>query len=156
MPGMELPAIRGRLAPFLTLVLLFVFGCSEQPMPEQQRDLQLYQKWELQPGDVVAGHPVASGLGDISIALNGKAVYAPFDGRVQPNKANCAIFSSEEVPTYLFRLCGLKSYRFGLRRAGEEIGKGNELHFAVLNKKADGRWAMVEPSKKILEQILQR
>ncbi|MCA1993723.1 MAG: hypothetical protein LDL41_17010 [Coleofasciculus sp. S288] len=147
--------MRGRIAHFLTLVLLFAVGCDEQSMSEQERELQLYQNWELQPGDVVAGYPVASGLGDISIALNGNAVYAPFNGRVQPNKTGCAIFSSEEVPSYLFRLCGLKSYRFGVRRAGEVIGKGNELHFAVLNQQADGQWAMVEPSKKILEQILQ-
>jgi hypothetical protein len=152
---MESKLGKKRFALFVAVVLLFVVGCTQQPMPERERELQLSQNWELQPGDVVGGHAVASGLGDISIVLKGDAVYAPFDGRVQPNKANCMIFSSEEVPTYLFRLCGLKSRRFGFRRAGEVIGKGNELHFAVLNQQPDGRWAMVEPSQKLLEHMLQ-
>ena len=144
-----------RFVLFIAVVLLFVLGCTSQPITEQERELQLSQNWELQPGDVVAGHAVASGLGDVSIVLKGDAVYAPFDGRVQPNKANCMIFSSEEVPTYLFRLCGLKSRHFGFRRAGDAIAKGNELHFGVLNQQADGRWAMVEPSKQLIEQLLQ-
>ncbi len=139
----------------VTVMLLFAQGCTRSPMPEAPRELQFYQNWELQPGDVVAGHTVASSLGDVSIAMKGNTVYAPFDGRLQPNKADCVIFSSEDVPAYLFRLCGLKSPHYGFRRTGEAIGKGNELHFGVLNQQPDGRWAMVEPSKKLLEQMLQ-
>lgn len=153
--GMEFDEIKGSLKVAVAGILLLSVSCSRQTLPESPREIQLYQNWELQPGDVVAGHAVVSGLGDVSIALKGDVVYAPFDGRVQPNIANCVVFSSEEVPTYLFRLCGLKSPHFGFRRKGAVMGKGNELHFAVLNQQPDGRWAMVEPSKKILEQMLQ-
>ncbi|WP_199321377.1 hypothetical protein [Microcoleus sp. FACHB-831] len=151
---MDLKSLRGGIA--AALVLLNLVGCTQKAPAEASREIQLYQKWELQPGDVVAGHAVVSGLGDLTIALNGKAVYAPFDGRVQPHRGNCAIFSSEEVPVYLFRMCGLKSPNYGFRRAGEALGSANELQFAVLNKQPDGRWALVEPSKKLLEQMLQQ
>jgi hypothetical protein len=140
----------------LALVLLGLVGCTQKPPTEAPREIKLYQNWELQPGDVVAGHEVLSGLGDLTIALQGKTIYAPFDGRLQPHKPNCAIFSSEEVPVYLFRLCGVRSPNFGFRRAGEAIGTAKELQFAVLTRQPDGRWALVEPSKKIIEQMLQQ
>lgn len=135
--------------------LLSAVGCTQQFAAEPLREIQLYQNWELQPGDAVGGHSVLGGLGDISIALNGDSVYAPFEGRVQPHKGQCVIFSSEELPSYLFRLCGLNSPKYGLRRAGEAIASGRELRFAVLNKQADGRWALIEPSRQIIEQLLQ-
>lgn len=153
--AMELRVNREGLALVVAVLLLSLVGCTHSPIQESPRELQLYQNWELQPGDVVAGYAVASSLGDLSIAMKGNAVYAPFDGRLQPSKAECAIFSSEEMPTYLFRFCGLKSPHYGFRRVGAVIGKGNELHFGLLNQQPDGRWAMVEPSKKIIEQMLQ-
>lgn len=137
------------------VLLLTVVGCTPQPPTEAPREVQLSQKWELQPGDVVGGHQVLGGLGDISIALKGGSVYAPYAGRVQPHKPECVIFSSEEVPNYLFRLCGLSQPFFGPKRAGNAIGTGDVVQFALLNKQRDGRWAMVEPSKKIIQQMLQ-
>lgn len=138
------------------VALLMVVGCTPQHSTEAPREVQLAQKWELQPGNVVGGHQVLGGLGDITIALNGDTVYAPYAGRVQPHKPECVIFSSEEVPNYLFRLCGLSKPFFGPKRAGEAIGTGNLVQFALLNRQRDGRWAMVEPSKKIIQQMLQR
>ena len=136
-------------------VLLCLVGCTPQPVAEQPLDVQLYQSWELQPGDVVAGYPVTGGLGDISIALKGNSIYAPYEGRLQPNQAGCVMFSSPDVPNYLLRLCGVKEPRFGLRKAGEAIGTANALQFALLNKRSDGQWALVEPSKQILQHLLQ-
>jgi hypothetical protein len=49
----------------------------------------------------------------------------------------------------------LNNPKYGLRKTGEAIGTAEALQFALLNKRADGRWALVEPSKKILEQMLQ-
>lgn len=151
---MDSNAINTAIALMLSVVLVALAGCTPQPPAEAPREVRLSQKWELQPGDVIAGHQVVGGLGDISIALNGDAIYAPFDGRVQPHNPQCVIFSSEEVPVYLFRLCGLNKPNFGFRRAGEAIGTGKDLRLALLNKQPDGRWAVVEPSKKIVQQML--
>ena len=152
---MVLNVLKDERAIAFSIVLLAAFGCTPASMTESPRDIQLSQKWELQPGDVVAGRQVLGGLGDISLALNGDAIYAPFDGRVQPHKPNCVIFSSEEMPVYLFRLCGLNQQNFGFRRAGQPLGTGDELRLALLTKQPDGRWAIVEPSKKIIEKMLQ-
>jgi hypothetical protein len=138
------------------LVMLFcVAGCTSKPVTEAPLDVRLYQTWELQPGDSIAGYSVSGGLGDISIALKGNKVYAPYDGRLQPNKQGCVMFSSTDVPNYLLRLCGLNNPKFGLRTTGEAIGTADNLQFAVLNKRSDGLWALVEPSKQILQQMLQ-
>jgi hypothetical protein len=136
-------------------MLLFVTGCTPQPVTETPLDVPVYQSWELQPGDAIAGYTVTGGLGDLSIAMNGNAIYAPYDGRLQPNKPGCVVFSSADVPNYLLRLCGVNKPQLGQRRAGEKIGTANDLQFAVLNKRPDGLWALVEPSKKILQQMLQ-
>jgi hypothetical protein len=137
------------------VVLLFTPSCTPQPVAEAPIDVQLYQTWELQPGDTVAGYAVMGGLGDLSIALKGNTIYAPYEGRVQPNQQGCVMFSSADVPNYLLRLCGVKNPNFGLRKEGEVIGTADALEFALLNKRPDGLWALVEPSKKILEQMLQ-
>ncbi len=150
---MDLNGIKAALSVVVTLFA--IAGCTPQPVVEQPLDVQLYQAWELQPGDVVASFPVSGGLGDISIALQGNKIYAPYDGRLQPNKPGCAVFSSPDVPNYLLRLCGVKNPQFGQRRAGEAIGTADTLQFAILNKRPDGLWALVEPSKRILEQMLQ-
>lgn len=150
---MDLSVINATL--IAVMLLLMTLGCTPEPAVEPPIDVKLYQTWELQPGNVVAGYSVLGGLGDISIALKGNTVYAPYDGRVQPHKSGCVIFSSSDVPNYLLRLCGLKQPKFGLRRAGEAIGTAGALQFALLNKRPDGLWALVEPSKQILEQMLQ-
>jgi hypothetical protein len=136
------------------VMLLFVAGCTPEPGAEAPIDVPLSQTWELQPGDAVAGYSVTGGLGDLSIEVKGNKVYAPYDGRLQPYKTGCAIYSSTDVPNYLLRLCGLKKPKFGARKADEAIGTANALKFALLNKRPDGLWALVEPSKKILEQML--
>lgn len=137
------------------LLLLTILGCTSQPVAESPIDLQLYQSWELQPGDAVAGYTVMGGLGDLAIAVKGNGVYAPYDGRLQPHKPGCVIFSSADVPNYLLRLCGLQKPQFGSRKMGESLGTADTLQFAVLNKRPDGMWALVEPSKQILEKMLQ-
>lgn len=137
------------------LALLAIAGCSQRnPPPESPLNPQLYQSWELQPGDTVAGYSVTGGLGDLSIAVKGNAVYAPYEGQLQPQKPGCVFFSSTDVPNYLLRLCGLRRPRYGPRRTGEILGTADTLQFAVLNKRPDGLWAFVEPSTQILEQML--
>ncbi|HBB34128.1 MAG TPA: hypothetical protein DDZ80_10465 [Cyanobacteria bacterium UBA8803] len=136
-------------------MLLTLVSCTPQPTTESPIDIKLYQNWELQPGDIIAGHKVTGSLGDISIALKGGKVYAPYEGRLQPHKPGCVMFSSSDVPNYLLRLCGLKTPNFGLRKAGEALGSSDNLEFAVLNKRPDSKWALVEPSKQLLEQMLQ-
>lgn len=139
----------------LVVTLLTAIGCTPQPPAETPRTLQLQQSWELQPGDFVAGHSVTGGLGDIAIALQGNAVYAPLDGRLQPHNSACVIFSSAELPIYLFRLCGLKNPKFGQRHTGEKLGVSDTLNLALLNRRPDAKWAFVEPSQQILERMLQ-
>ena len=138
----------------VAVLLLATAGCSSKQTKEAALNLQLYQTWELQAGDVVAGYTVLGGLGDLSIALKGKAVYAPYDGRLRPQQAGCTIFSSEDVPHYLLRLCGLQKPRLGPHQSGEILGTAKTLQLAVLNKRPDGLWALVEPSKQILKQML--
>lgn len=138
------------------VLVLGLSGCFFAPKPPTPVEIDLYQQWQLQPGDTIAGRTVTGGLGDISIALNGKPIYAPFDGRVQPTTANCILFSSAELPGYLFRLCGVSTAKFGSVNQGDAIGSGKYLEFAALRKQADGRWAIVEPSTHILERALQQ
>jgi hypothetical protein len=144
---------RGMLA-----VMIFLnSACSAEHSTEPPRTIQIQQVWQLQPGDTIGGHRVAAGLGDISIDLNGDSAYAPFGGQVQPLQPdvnNCVVFSSPEIPAYLFRLCGLQNLMLGEVEQGDVIGSGAYLHFATLRKQTDGTWAMVEPAHDILERIL--
>jgi hypothetical protein len=151
-----LPAEMVRIWSLAIVLLLGLSGCFFAPKPPTPVEIDLYQQWQLQPGDTIAGRTVTGGLGDISIALDGKPIYAPFDGRVQPTTANCILFSSADLPGYLFRLCGLSAPKLGTVSQGEAIGSGKHLEFAALRKQADGRWAIVEPSKRILERSLQQ
>jgi hypothetical protein len=48
----------------------------------------------------------------------------------------------------------VKKPEFGVRRVGEAIGTADVLQFAVLNKRPDGLWALVEPSKLLLQVIV--
>lgn len=137
-------------------ILLLSLGCAKVPSYESRLNIKLYQSWELQPGDTIADRKVLGGLGDISIALDGNPVYAPFDGRTQLDSHRCLIFSSPDVPAYLFRLCGLKEPHLGDVNQGDTIGSGNLLLFAALRKQANGTWAIVEPAKTILERMLKQ
>lgn len=129
-------------------------GCASQPSSQPPIDIQLFQKWELQRGDTIAGYRVLGGLGDISIALKGGSAYAPFDGEAQIGKQGCVFFSTAEIPAYKFRLCGLNDPQLGKLRQGDPIGKGDTMLFAALRKQPDGKWAIVEPAKNILERTL--
>lgn len=140
----------------LLLTTLLPVGCTKASSPESPLNIKLYQSWELQPGDKVANRTVLGGLGDISIALDGNHVYAPFDGRAQLDDRRCLFFSSPDVPAYLFRLCGLKEPRVGEVSQGDALGKGDLLLFAALRKQPNGTWAIVEPAKTILERMLKK
>ncbi|MFE4105358.1 hypothetical protein [Almyronema epifaneia] len=133
--------------------LLLVMGCSQAASPPA-RQVSIHQNWALQPGSEIAGYHVSGGLGDISIELRGKAVHAPFDGKVQPSVADCVMFSSPEVPAYLFRFCGLQGTRLGEVKAGSKVGTGETLQFAALRKQPDGTWALVEPAMDVLERTV--
>jgi hypothetical protein len=136
-----------------------IVGCSGPPAETAARNVNLYQEWDLQPGDNLAGYQVQSGLGDIAIDLRGKQMYMPFDGEVQPEAGKedlCIMLSSPEVPAYLFRLCGIKQPKLGMRRQGDAIGSGNVVAFSAMRRQADGTWAMVEPAKEMLAQFLNK
>jgi len=138
-------------------VLLVLTGCDRAAQSPPTVDIRLYQTWQLKRGDAIAGRQVLGGLGELSIDLNGASVYAPFNGRADLDKhSRCVIFSSPEIPAYLFRLCGLETAQMGELRQGSAIGSGNLLLFATLRKQANGTWAMVEPTKTIVNQILQK
>lgn len=134
--------------------LLLLNGCQQQ-QARPARVVNLQQTWELEPGDEIAGRPVTGGLGDITIQLAGDRIHAPFDGEVEPAEHDrCVIFSTPEVPAYLFRLCGLKQIRFGPVRAGQPLGNGDYLNFATLRRQPSGTWIIVEPSTGILERAI--
>lgn len=155
-----MPDIRSAFVTKLSLLgvvaSVLLAGCGRSANPDETVNPQLYQKWQLQAGDTVKGYSVVAGLGDISIALNGKSVYAPFDGRAQQDSRQCLIFSSPDVPAYLFRLCGLTDLHLGSRNQGDSLGEGSMVHFSTLRKQPTGTWAVVEPSKPIIERILSK
>ncbi|MGA7936231.1 MAG: hypothetical protein WCA35_21940 [Kovacikia sp.] len=138
------------------VLLLLPIGCTRSTSNLPPLDIKLYQAWELQPGDIIGEREVVGGLGDISIALNGNNVYAPFAGQTQFDKRRCLIFSSPDVPAYLFRFCGLDNPRLGPVNQGDAIGNGRLLEFAALRKQPNGTWAIVEPAKAILERTLSK
>lgn len=139
---------------FLSLIGLLLTACQAVPDAEPPVSIKLYQTWQLQPGDRIAGYPVLGGLGDISIELNNNPVYAPFDGRMERDTRNCLLLSSPEVPAYMFRLCGLVNPRLGRVNQGDVIGRAVSLQFAALRRQPNGTWAIVEPSKQVLERTL--
>ena len=150
-------SVSSKVGLFLIMLSMMVTGCSDTNSETSVRVLQIQQTWELQPGDTVGGYRIAGSLGDVSIELNGATVYAPFDGQVQPNDIQgCLVYSSPEVPAYVFRLCGLRLLKRGLVRQGDAIGKGDDLQFAALRRQPDGKWAIVEPAKDILERTLRK
>ena len=118
------------------------------------RTISLSQQWSLQPGDTVADFTIVGGLGDISVAVGGKSIRVPFDGEIQQNQSGCILYSTDAVPAYLFRLCGVKNPRLGKLKQGEVIGSVDYLQFATLRRQPNGTWAFVETSKDILEKLL--
>lgn len=138
----------------LAIALLLV-SCQSNPSSIEQREVHIHQGWELQPGNSIAGHPIVAGLGDISVRLAGRALYAPFDGKIEPAEVeDCVIFSSPQVPAYLLRFCGLSRPRLGDVAQGDRIGRGRIVHLATLRKQPDGTWALVEPSLRLIESAL--
>lgn len=139
----------------LGITLATATSCRQAPdIPV--RNVNVLQKWTLTHGQEIAGYRVIGGLGDISIDLKGNPVRAPFEGKVEPTTTpDCVVFSSPEVPAYLFRLCGLTQPNLGELRAGAVIGRGQILQFAALRRQPDGSWAIVEPAVDILEQAIQ-
>ncbi len=115
---------------------------------------RLYQSWQLKPGDEIEGSKVIGGLGDISIALDGKSVYAPSDGSTYIDEKGCVYFAGSDTPAYLFRLCGLENPKLGKLEAGDAIATGKLLQFATLLKQSDDSWALVEPDKSLLQRTL--
>lgn len=119
------------------------------------RVVHLEQTWELAPGDQIAGHLVVGSLGDVSIQLGGDRLYAPFAGKVEPaTQPHCVIYSTPEVPAYLFRFCGLNRPTLGKIDPGQSIGSGDYLQFATMRRQPDGTWTIVEPSTGILERAI--
>ncbi|MGB3494352.1 MAG: hypothetical protein WBA57_16615 [Elainellaceae cyanobacterium] len=131
-----------------------LLSCGRSPQAVPPRTLEIQQQWQMQPGTQVAGYVISGGLGDISVEIRGAGVYAPFDGDVQPLNDDCVIYSSPDVPAYVFRLCGLDQIQWGDIAQGAVIGRGESLQFAALRKQPEGQWAMVEPSRTMLEKML--
>lgn len=147
---------RSKLLHRLSLLfsLCWLSGCAAHSSPEP-RSITLQQQWSLNPGDEIAGSTVSGSLGDISIYLDGKRVSAPFAGEVEPSEIErCSLYSTPEIPAYIFRLCGLSRVNYGDIEAGKSIGKGDYLSFATLRRQPDGTWIIVEPAKGVLEKAL--
>ncbi len=140
----------------LMLAALSVLASCSTPAVTQPtiKDLPMYQQWQLQPGDKIADYTVSGGLGDISIVLNGKSVYAPSEGDTYIDARGCVYFASADTPAYLYRFCGLKSPKLGHLQSGQAIATADLLQFAALLRQPDGKWALVEPDKSLLERTL--
>jgi hypothetical protein len=138
----------------LVLPLALLSACSEPPPPPTPLKISLYQDWQLQPGDQLEGFKVLGGLGDISIDLAGRSVYAPYAGEAQADRHGCVFLNMPEVPAYLLRLCGLDSPHLGALKKGEPIGKGTTLQIATLRQHPSGKWAIVEPDSTLLRHTL--
>lgn len=140
----------------LMLMALSLLASCSAPAATQPtiKNLPMYQQWQLQPGDSIAGYKVSGGLGDISIVLSGNSIYAPSEGESYIDARGCVYFASADTPAYLYRFCGLKSPKLGHLQAGQAIGTTDTLQFAALLKQPDGKWALVEPDKSLLERTL--
>lgn len=139
---------------FVILSALSLQSCGAKATPTV-KSITLQQQWTLNPGDTIAGSRVAGSLGDISLHLKDNAIKAPFDGDLMPSEqTECALYSTPEIPAYLFRMCGLSSFQFGEVKAGKVMGKGGYLSFATLRRQPDGTWIIVEPAQSVLEKVL--
>ncbi|MEM7795129.1 MAG: hypothetical protein AAF579_11860 [Cyanobacteria bacterium P01_C01_bin.118] len=136
------------------LLGLALSSCQSHSLPPQ-RVINIQQQWELEPGDLIGEHLVVGSLGDISIQLKHRPLRAPFPGKVEPSTIDqCIIYSTPEVPAYLFRFCGLRRPKFGTVKAGQTIGGGSHVQFATLRRQPDGTWIIVEPSTGVLERAI--
>lgn len=140
----------------LGLLVTLLASCRMTPTPAP-RQVSIQQTWELEPGDFIGPYRVVASLGDISIELKGQTLRAPFSGEVEPTDTgvNCIYFSTPEIPAYLFRFCGLRHPRLGSVTQGEAIGSSEYFYFATLRRQPEGTWAIVEPSRNVLERALQ-
>ena len=139
---------------WMLLFSVLLSSCQSQALPPQ-RVINIQQQWELEPGDLIADHLVVGSLGDISVQLKRQPLRAPFPGKVEPSTFDqCVIYSTPEVPAYLFRFCGLQRPRFGPVKAGQSIGRGSHVQFATLRRQPDGTWIIVEPSTGVLERAI--
>ena len=139
---------------FLGLICVFLLQSCQESSFVEPRNLDIQQNWALKPGHYVARYQISGGLGDISIEVQSRPLFAPFSGLLQPHQTDCAVFSSPEVPAYLLRICGLQHPKWGPLQAGSRMGTGKTVHFAALRKQPTGQWAIVEPASDILERIL--
>lgn len=145
---------RLQLSQWALLLGLAVSSCQTATIPPK-RVINIHQEWELEPGDLIGEHLVVGSLGDISIQLKRQPLRAPFLGELEPSTIEqCVIYSTPEVPAYLFRFCGLRRPRFGHVDAGQIIGSGSYIQFATLRRQPDGTWIIVEPSTGILERAI--
>lgn len=141
---------------WILLLGLALGSCQSQTLPPQ-RAINIQQEWELEPGDLIGEHLVVGSLGDISIQLNHQPLRVPFPGKVEPSTIDqCVIYSTPEVPAYLFRFCGLKRPKFGTVKAGQKMGGGKHIQFATLRRQPDGTWIIVEPSTGVLERAISK
>jgi hypothetical protein len=142
-----------------------------QSEPQQQiREIEVQQTWGMPAGVQIGKYRIASGLGDISLEMEGTS-FAPIDGwnegdfvlisqgNLQRNQDDCTIFSSPQMPAYLLKLCGLKHKNTGRIEQGKPLGKTDGyLHISLLSyRKADrGRatWVYVSPSAQLLESLV--
>ncbi|MGB3292133.1 MAG: hypothetical protein WBB01_03955 [Phormidesmis sp.] len=152
----DMPSRWRQLISVLTLLVgtVWLGSCAAQSAPEV-RTITLQQQWAFNPGDEVSGNQVAGSLGDISLYLKEGQIQAPFDGELEASETDqCALYSTPEIPAYLFRLCGLQHFDYGDRKAGQTLGKGKYLSFATLRRQPDGTWIIVEPARGVLEKAL--
>jgi hypothetical protein len=142
----------------------------QEDRSSQVREIELRNTWGMQAGNAIAKHPIVSGLGDISLSFDGKAL-APVDGWVEgkfvlvsegnllQGTPDCVIFSSPQIPAYLSKLCGFKQRNLGLIEQGMPIGKTNGyLHITLFSyrKNQDGTpaWVYVSPSPQLIENLV--
>jgi hypothetical protein len=143
---------------FLILLCNALFSACQTASPPPTLEVKLYQSWELQAGDKIAGYEITGGLGDLSIDLNGQSIYTPFNGKtaLDRKRSDCLYLDAAEIPAYRLRFCGVQALKLGSVQSGEAIATVETLQFATLQKQSNGTWAMVEPSRKLLEKFLQR
>ncbi|MEM9808632.1 MAG: hypothetical protein AAF959_25520 [Cyanobacteria bacterium P01_D01_bin.56] len=148
---MTLSYITKSIGPLAALLSL-LSACQSGSPPA--RNITIQQTWALQVGHQISDYRISSGLGDITLELNGDSVQMPFDGKVQPMDDHCVALTSPEVPAYLFRLCGLHRPSLGQQAQGHTIGRAERLVFAAFRKEPDGTWALIEPATDLIAQFL--
>ncbi|MDY6936283.1 MAG: hypothetical protein SWY16_01345 [Cyanobacteriota bacterium] len=143
---------------------------SESRGPRSVREIELQNTWGVKAGESIDRYLVASGLGDISLAMKGK-VLAPLDGNIEHKfvlisdgslirgTSDCVIFSSPQMPAYLIKLCGLASRNFNRIESGKPIGETNGyLHISLFsyrpNPENGATWVYVPPSPQLIQNLV--